>query len=132
MKRFTSKTQKIGEVGENIAEMFLVKHGFTILERNFTCKAGEIDIICKKADKIHFVEVKSVISKNVTHETRYNPFYNVTREKIQKCVNTIEFWLSFHEKHVSRETCWQFDGIAIFIDFILKKAHVEYLENINI
>lgn len=144
MKKFTSKTQKIGEIGEKIAEMFLVKHGFTILERNFTCKAGEIDIICQKASKIHFVEVKSVISRGVAHacppsrdlgsgrETKYNPFHNVTREKIQKCANTIEFWFSFHKKHVSRETYWQMDGIAVSLDSVTRKIQVEYLENINI
>ncbi|MBP9821284.1 MAG: YraN family protein [Candidatus Pacebacteria bacterium] len=169
MKKFTSKTQKVGEIGEKIAEMFLVKHGFTILERNFTCKAGEIDIICKKADKVHFIEVKSVISRGGAHacppsrdlgsrrETRYNPFQNVTRltspaasanggqarerynpfnnisnQKILKCIRTIEFWFSFHGKHVSRETCWQMDGISVFINSLDKKASVEYLEHINI
>ncbi len=132
MKKFTSKTQKVGEIGEKIAEVFLVKHGFTILERNFTCKAGEIDIICKKSDKIHFVEVKSVTGRNVSPETRYNPFHNVTREKITKCANTIEFWLSFHEKRVSRETYWQMDGISVSIDPETHRAQVEYLQNINI
>ena len=52
VKRFTSKTQKIGEIGEKIAEMFLVKHGFTIIDRNFTHKLGEIDIIAQKVPGI--------------------------------------------------------------------------------
>ena len=143
MKKFTSKTQKVGEIGEKIAEVFLVKHGFIILERNFTCKAGEIDIICQKSGKIHFVEVKAGRGRKVSYETLpedsrkpyhvpYNPFQNVTREKLAKCVRTIELWLSFHKKLVSRETYWQMDGISVSIDSDSRKAQVEYLENINI
>jgi len=37
-KVFTSETQKIGEIGENVAVKFLVKHGFLILDRNYTKK----------------------------------------------------------------------------------------------
>ena len=109
MKKFTSKTQKVGEIGEKIAEMFLVKHGFTILERNFTCKAGEIDIICQKGNKVHFVEVKSVISRGGAHA----------------CPPS-------RDLGSRRETYWQMDGISVFINSLDKKANVEYLEHINI
>jgi putative endonuclease len=57
-KIFTSKTQIIGEIGENIAVKFLMKHNFQILERNYTKKWGEIDIVGKKLGKLHFIEVK--------------------------------------------------------------------------
>jgi len=57
-KVFTSESQKTGEIGENIAVKFLVKHGFSILGRNYTKKWGEIDIIAEKKGKIYFVEVK--------------------------------------------------------------------------
>ena len=58
MKNFTSNSQKIGQVGEDIACKFLMKHGFTVLERNYTKKWGEIDIIAQKEDVLYFVEVK--------------------------------------------------------------------------
>ena len=48
------------EIGENIAVRFLVKHNFSILERNYTKKWGEIDIIAEKSSKLYFIEVKSV------------------------------------------------------------------------
>ena len=51
-KVFTSETQKIGEIGENIAVKFLVKHDFSILDRNYTKKWGEIDIVAEKDSKI--------------------------------------------------------------------------------
>ncbi len=63
VKQFTSKTQKIGEIGEKIAEMFLVKHDFTVIDRNFTHKLGEIDLVAKKDEKLYFFEVKSIVSR---------------------------------------------------------------------
>ena len=59
-KVFTSETQKKGEIGENIAVKFLMKHNFSIIERNYTKKWGEIDIIAEKSNKLYFIEVKSV------------------------------------------------------------------------
>ena len=40
--------KKTGSLGENMATMFLVKHGFEILDRNYSKKWGEIDIVAKK------------------------------------------------------------------------------------
>ena len=44
-KIFTSKSQKMGEFGEKIAEKFLKDKGYKIIERNFCSRNGEIDII---------------------------------------------------------------------------------------
>jgi len=70
-KVFTSKTQKIGELGEKIAEKFLKNKGFKIVDRNYTRKWGEIDIITKKGTKLHFIEVKTVsrITPNTTNSS---------------------------------------------------------------
>ena len=69
VKRFTSKTQKIGEIGEKIAEMFLVKHGFTVIDRNFTHKLGEIDLVAKKSGKLYFFEVKAIVSRETEQKS---------------------------------------------------------------
>ncbi|PIQ68988.1 MAG: hypothetical protein COV91_01170 [Candidatus Taylorbacteria bacterium CG11_big_fil_rev_8_21_14_0_20_46_11] len=54
------KTQKIGSLGEKIAEKFLVKRGYRILHRNYSRPWGELDIVAKKKGTVHFVEVKTV------------------------------------------------------------------------
>lgn len=51
-------TKVIGNKGEDAATTFLREKGFRILERNWKTKACEVDIIAKKGDVIHFVEVK--------------------------------------------------------------------------
>ena len=40
--------KEIGKLGENFAADYLLANGYRIIERNFTCKAGEIDIIAYK------------------------------------------------------------------------------------
>lgn len=69
-----TEKQKIGQIGEDCACKYLEKCGFKILERNYLKKWGEIDIVAKKGNKLHFVEVKSVsreiVEGNVTHVTK--------------------------------------------------------------
>lgn len=54
---FHNKT--LGEKGENIAVTFLEAQRFVILERNFRCKAGEVDIVARDGSTLVFVEVKT-------------------------------------------------------------------------
>ena len=54
----TVNTVKIGNLGENKAARYLVLHGYKIIDRNFRCRYGEIDIICEKHGALIFVEVK--------------------------------------------------------------------------
>lgn len=52
-------TKEIGNIGEDYTAKYLEAKGCEILARNFTIRGGEIDIIAKKGELIHFVEVKS-------------------------------------------------------------------------
>ncbi|MBP9802695.1 MAG: YraN family protein [Candidatus Pacebacteria bacterium] len=131
-KVFTSKTQKIGEIGENIAVKFLMKQGFAILERNYTKKWGEIDIIAKKDNKIYFIEVKSVSRNliNVSQETldSYKPEDNMHPWKLKRMSRTIQTYLLAHKEYDEYE--WQIDLITVFLDLIDKKAKVKRIEDI--
>lgn len=87
VKQFTSKTQKIGEIGEEKASMFLVKQGFDIVERNISNKFGEIDIVAKKGGVHYFFEVKTGKSGGWIH-----PAENLTREKLRKFCISAEYY----------------------------------------
>lgn len=50
---------RIGRLGEEFAAGLLELKGYEILERNFRCRIGEIDLIAKRDDEICFVEVKT-------------------------------------------------------------------------
>lgn len=80
--------RRLGIEGENIAAEYLKRHGYDILERNFACKTGEIDIICKQKNTLVFVEVKA----------RENTFFGmpaeaVTQSKIRSIVRTAQAYL---------------------------------------
>ena len=51
---------KKGKWGEDKAAEFLKGKGYSIIERNYRCRCGEIDIIAERAGTVHFVEVKTV------------------------------------------------------------------------
>jgi len=129
VKRFTSETQKIGEKGEDIAVMFLVKHGFSVIERNYTKKCGEVDIVAQKDSILHFVEVKTLkkVLSHVKHR-EYSPFENINAKKFRKFTNTCQIYL--FERKVPRETPWQVDVIGVLIDQKTGETEVNILENI--
>jgi len=49
----------LGQKGEEIAAFYLANHGYTIIERNFKKRYGDIDIVAKKGETLIFVEVKT-------------------------------------------------------------------------
>jgi putative endonuclease len=49
----------LGRRGERLAARFLRRRGYRILNRNWRCPAGEIDLVCAEGDTLVFVEVKS-------------------------------------------------------------------------
>ncbi len=59
LKNKGKNNKKIGDLGENVAVVFLEKHGFSILERNYKNKIGEIDIIAQKDNLLYVFEVKT-------------------------------------------------------------------------
>lgn len=131
-KVFTSESQKIGELGEDIACRFLMKHGFSVIERNYTKKWGEIDIIARDKQGIHFIEVKAVSRKGgaVSQETsdRYKPEDNIHPWKVQRLSRVIQTYLL--ERKVPENENWQFDICAVYLDMIDKKAIVKMSDNI--
>ena len=63
-----------GKIGEDIATKYLEQNGYEIIQRNFECKIGEIDIIAKDKDEIVFVEVK----------TRASALYGQPKDAVDK------------------------------------------------
>ena len=55
----TGTRQKTGREGEELAAAFLIGKGLAVLDRNFRCPVGEIDLVCRDGATIVFVEVKS-------------------------------------------------------------------------
>ncbi|MEI6528350.1 MAG: YraN family protein [bacterium] len=138
-----TEKRKTGDLGEDIACRFLMKQGFEIIERNYLRKWGEIDIIGKKAGKLHFVEVKAVSKPFVSRETDvYRPEDNLHTWKLDRLKRVIQTYLLDYndnkrdtcacpaELQRSGETRWQFDVVCVYLDKEKREAKVKYLENI--
>ncbi|MCC7436390.1 YraN family protein [Candidatus Nomurabacteria bacterium] len=67
--------------------MFLMKHGFTIIERNVANKFGEIDIVAKSHGAYYFFEVKTGKQGGFIH-----PAENLTKEKLRKFLISVEHY----------------------------------------
>jgi putative endonuclease len=50
--------QRDGEIGENLALQYLQRQGLSLLQRNFRCKGGEIDLVMQDQSGLVFVEVR--------------------------------------------------------------------------
>ena len=53
----------LGDFGEQAAAEHLMGKGYTILERNYRCRAGELDLVARKEQWLVFVEVKTRSSR---------------------------------------------------------------------
>ncbi len=103
-----------GDIAENKASAYLISLGFQIIERNYTLRGGEIDIIAIKDDVLHFIEVKSGVS--------YNPLYNITPKKLQHVINTAHRYMQKKDL----DLLFQIDAVSVQGDCC------ELIENITI
>lgn len=83
--------RNLGIYGENFASRILIEKGYDILERNYSCRYGEIDIIAKKGSTIHFFEVKTRFGDSCGY-----PAEAVDDDKLKKMVITAEDYLRKH------------------------------------
>ena len=80
-----------GKRGEDIAVKYLEQKGYVILERNFSCKQGEIDVIAYHNNYLIFIEIKSRTSKEYGL-----PSESVTKTKIKHMIKTATYYLYIH------------------------------------
>ena len=111
-RRSTSKSsggvapqQRLGRTGERLAAEELSRRGYRILERNFHCRYGEIDLVAEQQDELVFVEVKTRRG-----EAWGRPEEAVTVRKQRKIVQTA---LHYLDQHDDGERAWRVDVVAI-------------------
>jgi len=114
-------TQKIttGKEGEKIAAAYLKKNGYEIIEINFRCPIGEIDIVAKEKNDLVFVEVKTRKSIELGY-----PEQAVGMRK-QKKMSQLALW--YMQKRKIADTNARFDVVAITL--LPEKNEVKLIQN---
>ena len=121
-KNYKTDFKELGDIGEDIASKFMKKKGYKILDRNFKCKSGEIDIICKKKNEIVFVEVKT--RRNFKYG---NAVDSILPSKKKHILETAKYYL--YIKDLSNLFV-RFDVIEVYI--CLKRVYLNHINGVDI
>lgn len=115
----TATSKRLGLTGEKLAVSFLKKNKYRIVQQNYRCPFGEIDIIALKKNVLSFIEVK----------TRSSDRFGLPQEAIdeRKQRTIAQVALSFMQHYKIENKTVQFDVIAVHIT--AHGHHIELIEN---
>ena len=109
----------VGKAGEEAAVQYLCQQGYQILERNYRCRFGEIDLIARDGRTLAFIEVKTRRSQ------KFGPAAAaVTLEKQRHLVKASQVYLIQQRK--AYEFC-RFDVVTIELE--AQKPRIELIKD---
>ena len=98
---------ELGAHGERIAVAYLTDAGLRVLDRNWRCREGELDLVAREGDAIVFCEVKARRGRGYGH-----PVEAVTPVKQRRLRLLAQRWLAAHEEHAPD---LRFDVVGILV-----------------
>lgn len=113
------RRKRVGRQGEQAAADYLVNHGYQIIERNWRCAVGELDLVVQKEGTLVFVEVR----------TRRGIRFGSAEESITpaKQARLIELAHSYLNEKSPSHLSWRIDVIAVRMDS--GQPHFNHIEN---
>jgi len=121
-----NKHISIGRLGEDVASGHLERLGFSVVERNYRKKWGELDIVAKKGGVLHFVEVKAGSWNKVgwpkDGTERYRPEDHMHAAKRLRMGRAVQTYLAEHR--LEPETEWTADLMVVLINEETRRAKV--------
>ncbi|HMQ50846.1 MAG TPA: YraN family protein [Anaerolineae bacterium] len=109
--------KKTGRRGEALAAAYFVEKGYTILQRNWRCPAGELDIVMARDDTLIFVEVRA----------RRGNHFGSAEESITpaKRARLIALAHTYIQQEQPPHTAWRIDVAAVRLDSRSQITHIE-------
>jgi putative endonuclease len=104
----TERRLIVGRTGEDAAVQYLLQRGYYILERNYRCRFGEIDLVARDGDTLTFIEVKTRRSRTFGPAAAA-----VTHTKQRHLIKASQMYMVQHGK---REVLCRFDVVTIDMD----------------
>ncbi len=98
--------RKEGTKYEDVAADYMTENGYRIVERNFRCRIGEVDIIARKGNVLVFTEVKYR-----TNDAKGAPEYAVNYYKQKKIMKVCDYYRMTH--HIPQSQQIRFDVCTI-------------------
>ena len=115
------KRREAGMLGEKLARDYLQEHGYRILQTNYRCSEGEIDIIAEYQDSLVFVEVRTKQSREFG-----SPEESITPAKMAKLRKTVARYL---QSQGNLPAAWRIDVLAIELGSDNKAKRLELIED---
>jgi putative endonuclease len=105
--RGVSTTTELGVRGEHIAAVYLTHAGLRVLDRNWRCREGELDIVARDGDALVFCEVKTRRGTGFGY-----PVEAVTAVKQRRLRVLAQRWLAAHDEHAPD---LRFDVVGVLV-----------------
>lgn len=117
----TRKRQVLGRTGEEIAARYLQKLGYTIIQRNFSCRLGELDIVARDGRALVIVEVR----------TRSSNIFGMAQESVvyRKQAKVRQVAMYYLKSSSYGDVPVRFDVLAIKLGSDNKLEHLEHIKN---
>ncbi len=117
----TDRRRALGRAGESLATRELERRGYRILERNWRCPIGEIDLVADKDGALVFVEVRTRRSNRLG-----TPLESVTPAKQAKL---IELAQTYCQEHAVDDRDWRIDVVAVEMSPRDRLLRIDVVEN---
>ncbi len=115
------RRREVGNLGEKLAADFLQKNGYCVLETNYRCPEGEIDIVASCKDCLIFVEVRT--KRGVQFGS---PEESITRAKMARLRAVAAH---YRQAHVNLPDSWRIDVVAVELSHKQEVRRIELIEN---
>lgn len=104
----SAATQEFGELGEQIAERWLKRHGWRVVQRRFRNGHRDIDLVVEREGTVAFVEVKARRGQAFG-----DPIEAVNWAKQRELVRSASVWI---ERHGRPSDSYRFDVIGVLVE----------------
>jgi putative endonuclease len=115
------KRRATGNIGELLARDFIKKKGYKILETNYRCRTGEIDIIALHRGSLAFIEVRTKV--NLDFGTPEESITATKKEHLKRAA------FQYLHEHPGFPDSWRIDVVALELDIKNRIKRIEVIEN---
>jgi putative endonuclease len=115
-----NRNTQVGKYGEDRACEFLERLGYKVIDRNWRCSAGEIDVIAHDENCLVFAEVKTRTRVGFGH-----PFEAITSAKMRTMRQLVGEWCKAHQVSSAQV---RLDAVSVLLTG--GKVHIEHLKQV--